>query len=461
MTPGGSDSTTTCAYQQAKISTFYDNSKLPKWFCKVNSVYHDLECVCTDTDDNSDLPSFPFPRQETYHPPPVYARLRKETPVSQVRLYDGKVAWLLTKHQDCCDALASPKLSADRRAPGYPEIHAGGHKAREAIPTFVNMDDPDHAAQRAMLEDEFTAETVERKWRPVMEEVVDAVLKTFVAGGQEAAERQEPVDLVKEFAVHVPTLIIYRALGVPAADVELLSRDSEIRNSTSRNAAETANLELQKYIAGLVRQKAQEQQPGDDIISRLVEEQLKPGHLTADQVTTLAFLVLTAGNAALINSITLGVLTLLRHPDQLADFKQQPEALAAQLVNEITRYHTASGLNSRRAVKEDLVIGGQLLKRGEGVICAVQSANRDGDKFPDPDRFDIHRPGMRPKDTLGFGFGPHRCQAEYFSRAQLEIVFVKLFRRLPGLRLAKKERELKYSEPAMNIGVEELPVYLA
>ncbi|KAK8044167.1 cytochrome P450 55A1 [Apiospora rasikravindrae] len=379
-------------------------------------------------------------------------------PISQVKLYDGKLAWLLTKHRDCCEALASPALSADRRAPGYPEIHAGGHKAKEAIPTFVNMDDPDHAAQRAMLEDEFTPETVERKWRPVMEEVVDAVLDEFVAKGERAGD--EPIDLVKEFAVHAPTRIIYRALGVPAADVVRLSRDSEIRNSTSRNAAETANLELQKYIGGLVKQKMQRPDSGD-IISRLVTEQLKPGHLTEDQVTTLAFLVLTAGNAALINSISLGVLTLLQHPDQLADFKKRPEELAPQLVTEITRYHTASGLNSRRAVKQDIVIGGQLLKMGEGVICAVQAANRDGEKFADPDKFDIHRPGMRPEDTLGFGFGAHRCQAEFFSRTQLEIVFVKLFKRLPGLRLAKAETELVYSEPTMNVGVEEVPVYLA
>ncbi|KAK7991445.1 hypothetical protein PG996_013503 [Apiospora saccharicola] len=407
----------------------------------------------------NDLPSFPFPREETYHPPPIYARLRKEAPISQVRLYDGKIAWLLTKHQDCCEALASSKLSADRRAPGYPEIHAGGHKAKEAIPTFVNMDDPDHAAQRAMLEDEFTPETVNRKWRPMMEEIVDAVLEEFVVKGQEAAKREEPIDLIREFAVHAPTLIIYRVLGVPAADVECLSRDSEIRNSTSRNAAETANLELQKYVTGLVKQKVQDQQPGEDIISKLVEEQLKPGRLTEDQVATLAFLVLTAGNAALINSIALGLLTLLQHPDQLADLKKQPEKLAAQVVNEVTRYYTASGLNSRRAVKEDLMIGGQLLKKGEGVICAVQSANRDEGQFPDPDKFDIHRPGMRPEDTLGFGFGPHRCQAEFFSRAQLEIVFVKLVQRLPGLRLAKRETELTYSEPTMNIGVNELPVY--
>ncbi|KAK8069902.1 cytochrome p450 55a3 [Apiospora phragmitis] len=413
-----------------------------------------------------DIPSFPFAREETYHPSPIYARLLKDAPISQVKLYDGNLAWLLTKHKVCCEALSSPKLSADRRARATPRSTRGGRKAKEAIVTFVNMDDPGHAAQRAMLEDEFTPEIVDRKRRPMMEEVVDAVLEGFVAKGEELGRRQEPVDLVKEFALHVPTLIIYRALGVPAGDVARLSRDSEIRNSTSRNAAETANAELQKYIAGLVQQKKIQQQPGsendEDIISKLVAEQLTPGHLTEDQVTALAFLVLTAGNAALIKSIALGVLTLLQHPAQLADVRRRPAALAAQVVSEVTRFHTASGLNSRRAVREDVVIGGQILRRGEGVICAVQAANWDGEKFADPDWFDIYwwaSGGMRPEETLGFGFGPHRCQAEHFARAQLEIVFVKLFRRLPGLRMAKKEIELSYSEPTMNVGVEELPVY--
>ncbi|KAI1261908.1 cytochrome P450 [Xylariaceae sp. FL1019] len=399
-----------------------------------------------------EVPSFPFAREQGADPPSLNAKLRHEAPISQVKLYDGNPAWILTKHKDCCAALSSDKMSADRRTPGYPEIHEGGHKAKEATPTFVNMDNPEHDKQRAMLEPEFTEQAVEGKWRPMMEQVIDAVLDDFVEKGK----KEQPIDLIKHLATPVPTQIIYKALGVPDEDVEYLSRDSEVRNSTSRNAAETSNQNLQGYMKNLVKKKMG--QPGDDIMGRLIREQLKPGNINEDDVATLAFLVLTAGNAALINSIGLGTMTLLSHPKQLSDFKRDPKRLAGRVVNEITRYHTASALNSRRAAKEDVKIGDQVLKKGDGVICSVQAANRDEDVFKNPEEFNIHRE-MSPADTLGFGDGPHRCLAEAFSRAQLEIFFSRLFQRLPRLRLATNPSDLPYTEPAMNIGVTELPVY--
>lgn len=405
----------------------------------------------TETSDSLDLPSFPFAREHGAEPPALNAKLQHAAPISKVQLFDGTPAWIITQHKYCREALASDKLSADRRAPGYPEIHPGGAKAKEATPTFVNLDDPEHAQQRGVLERLFEPEFVQKKWRPMMEQTVDDILDKFIEKGK----REQPIDLMEHFAIPVPTQIIYKALGVPEKDVERLSQDSEVRNSTSRNAAETANNELQDYMHGLVESKIKT--PGDDIISTLVVEQYKLGKLSKEFLTTLAFLVLTAGNAALLNSIGLGTMTLLEHPDQLKQFKEKPE-LAGQVVNEITRYHTASALNSRRAVKEDTTIGGVQLKKGDGVVCSVQAANRDKRQFEDPERFDIHRK-MSEQDSLGFGYGPHRCQAEAFSRVELEVALTKLFGRLPKLRLAKEEEQLTFTEPTMNVGITELPVY--
>ena len=402
---------------------------------------------------SSDLPTFPFARNDGVEPAAMNAKLRHDAPITKVKLFDGTPAWIVMKHKDCCAALENPKLSADRRVDGYPEIHSGGHKAKEARPTFVNLDDPDHAKQRAMVENEFSRETVETKWRPFMEKTIDKVLDDFVQKGKQ----QQPIDFVAEFATPIPTQIIYKVLGIPEKDVEPLAKDSEIRNSTSRNAAETANKSLQEYMAGLVKEKIQ--QPGDDLISTLIREQYQHGNLTEEDVTTLAFLVLTAGNAALINTIALGTMTLLQHPDQLEAFKREPEKLASRVVNEITRFHTASALNCRRVAKEDMRIGDQDIKKGEGVICAVQAANRDEDKFKDPESFNIWRE-MSLQHSLGFGWGQHRSQAEIFSRVQLELVFINLFKRLPNLRLVKQPDQLPYTEPTMNIGVLEMPVYL-
>ncbi|KAJ9618995.1 hypothetical protein H2203_008811 [Taxawa tesnikishii (nom. ined.)] len=391
---------------------------------------------------NADLPHFPFARENGYEPSPVNARLRHDAPISKTKLFDGSEAWMVMRHKDICTALDSDKLSADRRVDGYPEIHPGGSKAKESNPTFVNLDDPEHAKQRAMLQSRFDPEAVE-KMRPMMQETTNEILDELVKKGG----KDKPVDLIEEFATPLPTQIIYKMLGVPEKDVGELSTDSDVRTGTSRDAAESANKHLQEYMSKLVDQRIEK--PEDDLISKLVVEQ--------DDITTLAFLVLTAGNAALINSIGLGVLTLLQHPDQLEELKRDPN-LAPAVVNEVLRFHTASALNSRRVAKEDMTIGGQHIKKHEGVICSVQSGDRDEEKAPNPDEFDIHRK-VPYEDILGFGHGPHRCQGEHLSRAELEIAFGTLFQRVPNLKLAVKESELEWTPATQNVGVKELPVY--
>lgn len=396
---------------------------------------------------------FPFHRTETFQPPPENVKLRKSDPVSQVELYDGTKAWVVMRHKDVCDVLASGELSADRRHSGYPEIHEAGHKAKSARPTFVNMDDPAHQRQRNMLENAFSPEAI-HKLRPTIQSTIDINIDRLIEKGRQS----QPVDLMENLANQIPSEIIFKMLGVPDDQVEELARDSEIRHSTSRNAAETSNQNLQTKMRTLVEDRIKS--PRDDLISELVEKQLKPGHVTKDDVVNLAFLVLTAGNAALLNSIGLGVITLLSHPSQLEEFKKDP-TLAPAVVNELLRYNTTSALNSRRATTKDITIGDKHIPENTGVICSVQSADRDrlDAKESDPEYFDIHRQ-RDPAKVLGFGYGPHRCQGEILSRMELEMVFTTLFRRLPNLRLGKATDDLEYSPPEQNAGVLELPVFL-
>ena len=401
-------------------------------------------------------PKFPFAREEAYYPSQLNAELRHKAPVSKVKLYNGEEAWIVTKHKDICTALTSDKLSADRRTPGYPEIHEGGHKAKDARPTFVNLDSPQHAEQRAMLESSFTPEAVE-KLRPMIQEVVDAALDDLVVRYNE--NDKISVDLIEHFASPVPTQIVYKILGVPDKDIASLSQHSEVRTGTSRDAAEKANGSLERYMRDLVKSRISN--PQNDLISKMVVEQYQPGRLSEDDVVNLAFLVLTAGNAALINSIGLGVLTLFQHLNQLQTFVKDT-SLGPRVVNELLRYNTASALNSRRAANDNVEIGGQNIRKGEGVICSVQSGDRDEEKTLEPEKFDIYRE-YDPKDVLGFGYGPHRCQGEALSRLELEIALASLFKRWPALRLAESSKEvgeLKYTPQMQNMGVMELLVKL-
>ncbi|KAL9598745.1 MAG: hypothetical protein Q9219_004303 [cf. Caloplaca sp. 3 TL-2023] len=394
------------------------------------------------------VPSFPFARQHRFEPPSENAELRQKEPVSKVKLFDGTEAWVVAKHADIRAALESDKLSADRRTPGFPEIHQGGKKALEKRPTFVNVDEPEHRRQRNMFESFFTPKAVQQL-QPTMQETVDTILDKMVQDGC-----QEPVDFIHKFAEPIPIQIIYRMLGIPEEDIESLSRHSEVRMNTSGNAAESSENDLAQYMSQLVDKRIAN--PGDDLISRLVVEQYMTGNLEKEDVNNLIFLLLVAGNAAVTNSISTSVVTLFQHPAQLEEFKQKP-TLAKDVVNECLRYNTASALNSRRAAKEDITIGGKHIKKGEGVICLVQSADRDESFFKGGPQFDIHHE-YDPQDTLGFGHGPHRCIAEWLSRAELEVALTTLFKRLPNLKLAVPVEELKFTPPAQNIGITEMPV---
>ncbi|PQE12118.1 Cytochrome P450 55A2 protein [Rutstroemia sp. NJR-2017a BVV2] len=403
----------------------------------------------------SEYPAFPFTRRHGVDPAPENAELRRKCPVSQVQLFDGSKAWLATKHKDCRQVLESQDFSADRRKDGYPEIHAGGKIAALAsAPTFVNLDDPEHEVQRNRTQAAFTPSAI-AKLRPLIQQIVNTSLDNLISKGC----ADGPIDLIHNFAAPIPTKTVYHILGVPEEDIENLAYDSEVRNSTSRNAAENANTNLQSYMTELTEKKIKN--PGNDLISELIS-QYQSGTGTKEDISNLAYLVLVAGNAAVINSIALGVLTLHQHPSQLEELKNDP-SLAPQVVDEIFRYQTASALNCRRVAVRDVEVGGTKIPKGSGIICAVQAADRD-EEFPqpsssssDPETFDIHR-GHDIKDVLGFGWGIHRCQAEWLSKAELEIVFATLYKRLPNLKVAVSPDELKYTPPTQNIGIAELPV---
>lgn len=402
------------------------------------------------------LSTFPFFREDTFQPSCLLRQLQETEPISKVKLFDGSEAWLLTKHKDICTALASDQLSADRRARGYPEIHEGGRKAKEQRPTFVNLDDPAHDEQRAILEPFFTKDAIERL-KPLIRETVTMMLNTFEMKLRDA--KGKPVDLIENFAAQVPTYIVSKVLGVPVEDIPKISQDSAVRTGTSRTAAEQSDLNLKEYMEKLVERSIEAPQ-GNDIISTLVREQYLYGKLMKDDVVNLALLVLTAGNAAIVNSIGLGVITLLQHPEEVRRLREHSRAVP-QVVNELLRYNTTSALNCRRAVKEDFFVDGYRLKKGTGVICATQIGDRCSTMTQHADAFNSSR-HYDPANVLGLGHGVHRCQGEWLVRAELEAVFGTLFNRLPDLTLAvDKIEDLTFTPPDQNIGLLELPVKLA
>ncbi|KAL3462898.1 cytochrome P450 55A2 [Aspergillus heterothallicus] len=396
-------------------------------------------------------PSFPFARARAGEPPAEFAELRASCPFSRVQLWDGSQPWLVVKHEDVCNVLTDERLSKQRQRDGYPEMSAGGKAAAKNRPTFVDMDAPDHMRQRNMVAKFFTQEHI-NSLKPLINGTINDVLEKMIAKGG-----KEPIDLVEHFSLPIPSLVIYHILGIPIEDIEYLTKTNAVRSngSSTAAAAQDANRDLLKYLDELVDKRATDLK--DDLISTLISEQLNKGHLDRLDVVQLAFLLLVAGNATMVNMINLGVVTLLQHPTQLADLKENP-SLAPAFVEELCRYYTASALATRRVAKVDVVIAGQLIKAGEGIIASNQSANRDADVFPDdPDTFNLHRK-IDSEKNLAYGFGDHRCVAEALARAQLEAVFAVLFQRLPNLKLGISFEEIAWSPPHKDVGILELPV---
>ncbi|KAI0188519.1 cytochrome P450, partial [Xylaria flabelliformis] len=399
---------------------------------------------------------FPFVRERAASPPSLYQKLRQTCPVSKVKLPSGDQAWLLTKHEDIRTALSSEKVSADPRTPGYPRLRqtttTGGNDPSQ--PTILTLDDPEHSRLRKALEAEFTPEAMDGL-RLLIHGVVDNALDDI---DRRYVEHHEPFDLIDEFAAPVPTRIICRIVGVPASDVEWLAQDTSLGTDHSGDVAEGEEQVLIRYVRRLNKGKGKEGgRVHEGLISKLVRQQYDTGNLTRDEVVQLVYVVLTAGNTALLNSIGLGVLTLFENQEQWHKVRRNPLAFGPGLAAECLRYNTTSALDCRRAGVEDLVLRGESIKKGEGVICAVQSADRDEAVTQKPDVFDVSRK-YPAEDLLGFGYGAHRCLGEHLAKTTLEIALATLFARFPGLKLHGQVDDVEFTAPTENIGVVKLPV---
>ncbi|MFJ8019440.1 cytochrome P450 [Streptomyces sp. NPDC096311] len=402
--------------------------------------------------DGAERLTFPLPRSFPFGPPAEYAELRSKCPVAPAVLH-GKNSWLIAKYDDVREALQSTSLSADMSHPDYPlnpGMRASLAASGPGAGSFLKMDPPEHDVMRRMVTRDFTVKRVEAL-RPKIQELVDGLIDDMLAGPQ-------PADLFQALATPMPNTVICWLLGVPQSDHDFFQERSTyfFRRDVPDDVRLTASKELNEYVYNLIDQRIDDPDtdPEADIISRLVVEQLRDGKISRREVQGIAFLMLVAGHETTGNMAALGTLALLQHPEQYKALGEDP-SLAPGAVEELMRFLTINNEPNWRVAKEDTVIGGQLIKAGEGVVPLTFSANRDEGHYTAPNTFDIRRPD---RDHLGFGYGIHQCLGQPLARVELQVFYATLARRVPTLKLAVPLEEVPFKTNAEIYGVHSLPV---
>ncbi|GAA0937446.1 cytochrome P450 [Nonomuraea longicatena] len=391
----------------------------------------------------------PVERGCPFTPPAAYERLREQAPISRIRMTSGGEAWWVSRHEEARAVLADPRFSSDRRHDGYPLFNLDAatlQQLRTQPPVLIGMDGAEHSAARRPAISEFTVKRL-AGLRPRIQAIVDHFIDDLLATDR------RPVDLVQALSLPVPSLVICELLGVPYADHDFFqSRTSMMVSRTSQEDRWRAFADVRAYVDGLVTRK--ESEPGDDLLSRQIARQRQTGALDHTGLVSLAFLLLTAGHETTANMISLGVVGLLSHPEQLALIKADP-GRTPMAVEELLRYFTIADTITARVATEDVEIGGVSMKAGDGVVVSALSADWDPAAFENPAELDVER---GDRHHLAFGYGPHQCLGQNLARMELQIVFDTLFRRIPTLRLAAPAEDLPYKDDAVVYGVHELPV---
>ncbi|WP_433351202.1 cytochrome P450 [Microtetraspora malaysiensis] len=388
--------------------------------------------------------TLPLTRERPFDPPDALGLWRDEDPIRPLAYPDGHQGWLVTGYAAARAILADPRFSTriDLLHTPLPQRSMQFRNTLRRPGFFLRLDPPDHTRYRRLLAGQFTVRRM-KGLEPRIEEITRDHLDAMERAGA-------PTDLVQAFALPIPSLVICELLGVPYADREKFQRDSAVLLSlnSSVEQIETAMNDLLDYLDDLVRRKRAE--PDDDLVSGLATET----DLTDEELTGVTTLLLIAGHETTANMLGLGTFALLRNPEQLAAVRDHPEVVD-HAVEELLRYLTVIHIGPLRAALEDVEIDGRLIRAGESVTISVAAANRDPERFSEPDQLDVARPAS---GHLTFGHGIHQCLGQQLARTEMRIAYPALLRRFPGLRLAVPAEEVPMRTDMAIYGVHRLPV---
>jgi cytochrome P450 len=382
------------------------------------------------------------------NPYPLYARLRSEAPV----YFDPFLhTWVVTRYADVLKVLLT--FSADR-TPSPEQLNAMGMSAigpiaQVMVKQMLFLDPPSHTRLRSLAATVFSPRRVkvlEEHIRAIANDLIDKVLD------------KGRMDVMSDIAEPLPAIVTAELLGVPVEDHDQLkdwSKDfAEMLGNYQHNPNRIPRVlksteEMTKYFRARIAE--QREVPQEGLIQSLLSAEIDGDRLSEEEVIANTIVTMVGGQETTTNLIGNGMLTLLRNPDETNKLKSD-YSLIPSAVEELLRFESPSQQTGRIA-REDVVIGGQEIKKGQAIIAVMASGNRDAERFPNPDTLDIARTDNR---HLAFGWAAHFCFGAPLARLEGQIMLEAMLRRLPQLEL--ESDDLTWRDNLGLRGLNSLPV---
>lgn len=395
------------------------------------------------TNANESLKNALFTKEFTHNPYPVYEKLRQSDPILNLQFPDGRFGWLISNYEEAIEALKDVRFSKD-------VAKAMGQEQTSVFSTnMLFSDPPDHKRLRGLVQKGFTPQRI-ADMRDHIQEIADNLL--------DAVSSKETIDLIDEYAFKLPIIVISEILGVPTEDQDKFRIwSNSIIGASNQEMNEQVVQHMNEFIAYLKDWFAKvREQPGDDMISQLVIAENQGDRLSEQELYGVVTLMIIAGHETTVNLIGNGVLALLEHPEQRKLLQEQPELIHGA-IEEMLRYNGPVEFSTSRWAAEDMDFHGVHMKKGDLVVIALNSANRDASQFEDPDIFDITR---EKSQHLAFGKGIHLCLGAPLARLEGEIAINTLLHRYPNFELQRDIDELEWRPGMIVRGVKEIPISL-
>lgn len=366
----------------------------------------------------------PFDRKFRLNPYPALRAIQERDPVHWSEIARG---WFITRYDDVYELLRDPRISADRTPATVDAVWRRDSEVQKWLEhSLLGLDPPDHTRLRNLVNRAFTPRVVERM-RPHIEAVADELL--------DEAEQRGRMDAITDFAQPLPIRVIAELLGAPREDHQRFADwsaamagalDIAFYKSTIE-AADRAVIEMREYFAPLLEERRRE--PQEDLLTALVQAEEAGDKLTEEELYSFCIILLAAGHETSTNMIGNGLFTLLKNRGELDRLIADP-GLAETAVEELLRFDPPPQATTRRA-RESFELRGKRIREGDVLVLSFAAANRDPERFDDPDRLDL---GRKDNRHLTFGMGPHFCIGAPLARMEGQIAFTRLFERFPGLK---------------------------